>query len=293
MSDKVQVLLSTYNGEKYLEQLLNSVIKQKTVNVCILARDDGSKDGTVGILNRYSQEYNINIMAGENLGFIDSFWRLVNEASGADYYAFCDQDDVWEEDKLCSAVEMLKNYDCPALYTSNAEAVDNELNTISAKAFEQDAALSVAGALKHSRLPGCTFVFNNKLLLELQKYNGLILAHDWITTVIAAATGVIIYDQKTHLKYRIHSGNSIGLESKTNALIQQVKRFFKPTCPNARSRVAADVYSTYKEKMDKETAELFEAFAYYRNNNKYIKRVISEPELSDVIFKLLLYMEKV
>ena len=98
---KLIVLLSTYNGEKYLREQLNSLVKQILRPDQILIRDDGSSDATMDIIKYYADSYKfIKYYQGENLGAAKSFMELINKAEEADYYALCDQDDVWFEDKL-------------------------------------------------------------------------------------------------------------------------------------------------------------------------------------------------
>lgn len=95
--NSVCVLLSTYNGEKYLTPLLDSVVSQKGVALSVVARDDGSKDNTPSILSRYKEQGKITrLITDSNVGFARSFHRLCTEAVPSDYYAFCDQDDIWD-----------------------------------------------------------------------------------------------------------------------------------------------------------------------------------------------------
>ena len=105
---KVCVLISTYNGERFLEEQIASIIAQKGVEVDILVRDDGSSDMTCSLLERWQKEGKLKWYKGENLGFARSFMNLLKTASGYDYYAFCDQDDIWLEDKLQRAVTALE-----------------------------------------------------------------------------------------------------------------------------------------------------------------------------------------
>ena len=122
---KVQVLLSTYNGEKYLKEQLDSIIAQKGVDVHILARDDGSKDDTIKILEGYE---NIDIIKGSNIGVCKSFFELINKSGEYDYYSFADQDDVWDCDKLVIAINKLEKCNSkPAVYASNTRLVDANL----------------------------------------------------------------------------------------------------------------------------------------------------------------------
>ena len=120
------ILLSTYNGEKYLPELLESVLAQKDIYVDILARDDGSTDKTVEILKKYDR---VKVYGGNNLKPAKSFLDLIWKADiNYDYYALCDQDDVWKEEKIISAVKCIENIDKPALYSSAVEVVDKRLN---------------------------------------------------------------------------------------------------------------------------------------------------------------------
>ena len=103
----VLVLMSTYNGEAYLTEQVESILKQADVNVKLLVRDDGSTDNTLRILNKYATEEKLDYITGKNINWMHSFWTLVNMAHGADYYAFADQDDIWFPDKLARAVSVL------------------------------------------------------------------------------------------------------------------------------------------------------------------------------------------
>ena len=119
----VLVLLSTYNGSRYLQEQIDSVLNQDGVKVVLLIRDDGSTDNTLEILDRNSLNHdNIFVITGSNCRSAASFMELVYEANRTypdfDYYAFCDQDDVWCKDKLISAVNKLSESpdDTPSLY---------------------------------------------------------------------------------------------------------------------------------------------------------------------------------
>ena len=123
----VCVLLSTYNGEKYLKEQLDSVLNQKDITLNFLVRDDGSTDSTIDILKQYEKEGKIKLIVGKNIGYKKSFYELAKLAPLSDYYAFCDQDDVWDDDKLITAVNMLEreNNSIPLLYFSALRVVNN------------------------------------------------------------------------------------------------------------------------------------------------------------------------
>ena len=107
---KVQILMSTYNGEKYVNEQIDSLLQQDHTNLEILIRDDGSKDSTVSILEEYHKENpNIKLIIDKNKGVISSFFELAMKASEeADYFAFCDQDDYWKPQKISRAVNLLE-----------------------------------------------------------------------------------------------------------------------------------------------------------------------------------------
>ena len=127
--ETVCVLMSTYNGEKYLQEQLDSIINQVGVNVRILVRDDGSTDSTTDILNNYKREGYLDWYSGTNLKSARSFMDLVNRAPESEYYAFSDQDDYWLPTKLQVAVNVLKSADSrkSALYYSRTTLVDENL----------------------------------------------------------------------------------------------------------------------------------------------------------------------
>ena len=109
---KVAILMSTYNGEKYLKEQIESLLAQTYGNIEIYIRDDGSKDNTIKIIKNYKEKYNnIVLKEGKNIGFINSFFELLNLCNDADYYAYCDQDDVWMNDKIERAVKFLGKTD--------------------------------------------------------------------------------------------------------------------------------------------------------------------------------------
>lgn len=122
----VQVLLSTYNGETYLEEQIESILNQKDVNVRLLVRDDGSMDGTNDILRMYAKTHeNVFYYRGENSGVVASFFRLFETSDpDVDFYALADQDDVWEPDKLITAVRQLE-----AMREANPEEVITQNST--------------------------------------------------------------------------------------------------------------------------------------------------------------------
>ena len=161
--DKVQVLLSTYNGEKYIKEQIESILNQKEVEIALLIRDDGSTDKTIQILEELAMNNeNITVYKDENLGPARSFMDLIEKSDEYDYYAFSDQDDVWKPKKLISAINKLKEYNnTPALYMSALEIVDTNLKYIETKKVEGN--FTLEGEIIKNFATGCTQVFNKNL----------------------------------------------------------------------------------------------------------------------------------
>lgn len=211
----VQVLLSTFNGEKYLLALLDSLARQNFDNIDILVRDDGSKDGTRSLIQEYAQRARrLQFIGGEHVGFVQSFFQLAARASAtAHYYAFCDQDDVWQPDKIARAVALLAHCapDAPTLYCSRQNLVDPELRPLGLSSLPCKP-LSFRNALVECPTVGCTVVFNRALRqLLLRQMPQRAISHDWWLYMLASAFGKVIYDAEARILYRKHGANAVGV----------------------------------------------------------------------------------
>lgn len=229
---KVQILLSSYNGEKYIEEQLDSLLGQDYGNFSILIRDDGSSDSTREIIKRYAAtQKQISYYTGENIGVINSFFDLVLHADPqADYYAFSDQDDVWLKDKVSQAVSMLENMDSnkPLLYCGRTTAVKEDLTDIRSSIKPYRVRPDFSNALVENICTGCTSLFNQQLLdLVQNNIPRFTVMHDWWLYLIASVYGEVCYDEKSYILYRQHGENEIG--TKTTYYDEFIKR-----CKNFR-----------------------------------------------------------
>lgn len=216
------VLLCTYNGEKYLREQLDSILNQKAVDVFIKIADDRSNDDTVNILKEYANKYsNVEFSINEEnkkftYNFIDLLFSVNN--TNYDYYAFADQDDVWLDDKLSSAIAILEKSknENGILYCSNLTIVDKDLNKIGYMEDEKILKTNKYNILASNIATGCTIVFNNNFLKQATKYYPKnIHLHDYWLLLIAAFTGEYYYDINSHIFYRQHGNNQIGSNKKT------------------------------------------------------------------------------
>jgi len=206
---KVIILMSTYNGEKYIKEQMESIFNQTYKNIKIFVRDDGSKDNTLNILKEYENQGKIKLSYGENLGFAKSFYWLLENTEQSDYYSFADQDDIWLENKIENAVNILNNMDNlkPALYFCDFDFYDKDMNFISHK-NRIKAKITLQSALVNNINCGFTTVINYELL----KYYLLMPAeknipHDYLALIIAVTLGNVYYDFNVLAKYRRHDRN--------------------------------------------------------------------------------------
>lgn len=220
---KVAVLLSTYNGNKYLDELLDSIYKQDLngeIIVCI--RDDGSKDNTRDIVLNWKEKLDISLFEGKNVGPRDSFKELLRNAPLCDYYAFCDQDDIWHKDKLSSAVAMLQQQEgnVPLLYYCNTSLVDQNGNILKHTRDNCKPKLKYENLIVQNPALGCEMVFNNELRQIMEQITfDYYYMHDVVAIEVAALFGKIIYDMQPRMDYRQH------VESVTQGH-DKIKRFF-------------------------------------------------------------------
>lgn len=262
----VNVLLSSYNGEKYIEEQIDSVLAQEGVNVVLTVRDDGSKDSTKEILEKYKKENKLNWYTGDNLRPAKSFLNLVKNSIDADYYAFCDQDDFWEKDKLKSAVDMLEKEDnsIPLVYHSAYQMVDSRLNPLSVGGNDYFSD-TLYKAIISSNSTGCTVVFNKATRDLLNKHDiEQFLMHDnYIVKLALACGGKIIHDTTPHILYRQHENNVIGGTSSKKSVI---KRHIKSITdsPRYRSNSIIAMYEKYKDDFSEEGLKICQEICNYR-----------------------------
>lgn len=220
----VQILMSTYNGESYLKEQIESILAQTYGDIQLLIRDDGSTDSTIDILRQYSKENsNIHYYTGSNMGAQASFFDLFKHVDGkADYIATCDQDDVWLADKIESAVDKLKEVSEPALYCSRLQLVDKDMSILEDHLRRQSPAIAFGNALIENICTGCTMVINRKLFEIVDgKWPKKSTIHDWWFYQIALCFGTVVYDETPHIYYRQHGNNEIGLDSNRIDLIRR------------------------------------------------------------------------
>lgn len=226
----VAILLGTYQGKPFLAEQLESFAAQTYKGWRVWVSDDGSRDGTLEILNTYRMKWGperLTILSGPRKGFGANFlFMACHSHILADYYAYSDQDDIWEADKLARAVSWLNATPkhLPALYCSRTLLIDSDGIQIGPSQLPSKPA-TFRNALAQTIAGGNTMVFNNaaRSLLCQAGADVPIFAHDWWTYLaITGCGGYVFYDPRPSLRYRQHGGNVIGTRISLHNLITRI-----------------------------------------------------------------------
>ncbi len=273
-SSKIAILLSTYNGEQYIEEFFDSVYSSmKTPAFDILIRDDGSSDTTIDIINKYKTKYNnINTTLGNNVGSAISFMKLLYLAPlSYDYYFFADQDDYWLPDKTIKCIQILEDYkELPAMVSTDFYITDKELNIIKHHKIKNDI-IGFNNSIVQNPILGATICFNNNAVKMLQSITCAITKirmHDFWVYQILSKKGVVKHINEPLIYYRQHDNNVIGIRNKINT--------FKEI-----------IYGVSIKTLDKRKTQLQELISCVKLNNLELK--IAESIIEDKILSVLYF----
>lgn len=237
---RIAVLLATYNGERYVSELIESILVQSYDDYHLYIHDDGSKDNTCDILKKYEDEHSDKITVLDypaTGGAKNNFISLLREVK-ADYYMFCDQDDIWLKDKIVDTYNVLieneKEYSTDAcLVYSDLRIVDDSLNEIypSYMSFMKRNPYrnSLEDLIRQNVVAGCTTIFNKELAsIAIQNLNeNKICMHDWWLALVASGVGRIVYYNKATILYRQHENNQVGANRSIALWFRRVIRNLK------------------------------------------------------------------
>ncbi|MGF1981764.1 glycosyltransferase family 2 protein [Lactococcus taiwanensis] len=225
---KVNILLSTYNGEKYLSKQIDSIINQTFSNWNLLIRDDGSKDKTPQIIKEYCSKderiHFINESNISNVGVHRSFKELA-AFEEADYYFLSDQDDVWKKKKIEKMLQVAhgksnSRWSGPKLYYSDLTIVNSKLEVISERIKNPEGnhkAPILKDFLANNVVTGCSAMFNLTLRNLWLADSEIIALHDSMLGILAAAFGQLIFIDEPLIYYRQHEANVVGAKTKGSA----------------------------------------------------------------------------
>ena len=219
---KVNILMSTYNGEKFVADQIKSIQEQTYSDWSLIVRDDGSKDRTCEIVNEIaSHDHRIRLLKADNVGVVRSFFALT-KIEPADFYFFSDQDDYWLENKLEVILKEAESHDNqkPILYYTDLKIVNKSLDVLNESMVKYQsghANTQLVQELTENTVTGGTVGINHALAEKWHDTENIIM-HDWWLALLAAALGELVFiDTPTEL-YRQHDNNVLGARTLTKRM---------------------------------------------------------------------------
>lgn len=275
----VTILVAVYNGEKYLADLLDSLLNQTYKDIRIVVSDDKSSDKSAEIIKNYYEKYTdkiIPIFRDISCGSAKAhFMALLESFQDSEYVMFCDQDDVWFSDKVEKTLKLMQEgeNESPRLVHTDAAISDEKLNIThkSLKAFSSiPKNLSFRKLLGENNVQGASAMMNSALIKLAVPYDENIVMHDRWVALIAAAIGETKYLDEPTLLYRQHSKNEIGANIKPNSF-EYIKKRLKTDIKgdiNLSRRQAGVLVDRIGDKMPRELKKAAENYALSENLSK-------------------------
>ena len=262
--------MSVYNGEKFIRHQLDSVLGQENVSIHLLIRDDGSIDSTIKIIEQYQSLYPhvIDLITGNNIGWKQSFFKLMQVAAEKypvyDYYAFCDQDDIWMSQKISVALEILNTIPTPIkLYCSNLYYYKDGISHGLIHSHRPKP--TIKNCLITNQATGCSTVFSKGLLnIITSNEPSQPLPHDYLAYQLSLLSGGYVYvDNNSYILYRQHESNQIGGSKKRIDLWKRRIKTFKQTW-RLREKTAKIILDTYSHLLPFESVKELQYLTLYR-----------------------------
>lgn len=283
----IGVLLSAYNGAKFIIEQLDSIYAQKGVRIHLVIRDDGSSDNTVDLVEQYATEHENPYVAtscirGENIGFLRSFEWLLNHASGCSYYAFADQDDYWQPYKLLVAITALENEKGPALYASTTTNTDEYLNILGKNEFP-GFTYSLESEIVRHRLSAHTMVWNSALHSSMGNVNMLpCWSHDQYLTIASLIFGGrLLLDQSSYVLHRrLRNSLTPGGRSLKKRLNHEWNMIKDSAGTFNRAELASALLDEYADIFDESTSNFLQNCVHYHDSTMTRLLFLVSPSVS-------------
>jgi glycosyltransferase involved in cell wall biosynthesis len=280
--------MATYNGEKYVDEQINSILASNYQDLELFIYDDGSKDNTVSILRNYENQYpgKVHVYQNDsNLGHLMNFMHALSVTT-ADYIMFSDQDDVWNSNKAALTIKRMKHMeaqfgkDIPLVVFTDAIVVDQDLNSLNRSFFcsghLNPYRTDLGHLLMENKLIGCTVMVNAALrrVLLSKPLPRKARFHDWWIALIAASYGKIGFVKEGTLLYRQHGGNVVGdtgfaayVKNRISGLQQQREAL------EALYLQAGEFLELYGDTLSEKNREIIQNFAALPEKNFLDRRI--------------------
>ena len=279
MNPKVDILLATYNGEKYIKEQVESILNQTYENIQIIISDDCSTDNTRQVLKEYENNEKIKVFYQEkNLGYVKNFEFLLKQVK-SNLYMLSDQDDVWKKEKVEKFVEKIESEKLDLVF-GDLEVVDENLNTLyksynrymhlihKIKKYQKDYRLQYL----YNCMTGCTIISRKNWIDKVLPLptNSKYMIHDYWLGLVIALNGKVGYIEEPYILYRQHGKNQVGSKkaSKTASKLEEVR--------NISINTRIGTFETYvmheeifDEKLRKQNKKALEYFKMLKNKKNF------------------------
>lgn len=287
--DNVSIVMTTYNGEKYLEEQINSILSSTYKDFELYIVDDGSQDNTMEILNRYKDKYpdKLHISRNEtNLGVTLNFLNAISKTT-SEYIMLCDQDDVWRPDKIARTLRRVKQMEVqfekelPIAVFTDAYVVDEDLNIVHESFFRSGRLnprlIDLPHMLMENKLIGCTVMINQgvRRILQSSSLPKRARFHDGWLGLIAASTGKIGFIKEPTMLYRQHGTNVVGNRSFISYILNRISNVRKQKRALSELYIQAEEFALlYHNFIDNRRLEIINRFSRLSKQN-FIRRRIT------------------
>ena len=286
----ISILLATYNGEKYIKEQIDSLLKQTYQDFKLFISDDSSTDSTYSIIQDYAKKHPNKIFVTQNENNSSSaklnFFQMMTQHK-SDYIMLCDQDDVWLPDKIEKSLHKMKELEkkhgssTPLLVHTDLTIVDENLNTISSSYFKtEDINLekkTLNKIIARNITTGCTVIYNRALAERIDTTPKFMIMHDWWLTLAACALGKIDTIHEPTILYRQHADNEIGIV-KVKTLSHM---FHKLVNYKDAKKVLTDTYNqaecflnVYRDRLSDTQIDFLEQFIDIPNHSKLVRWIM-------------------
>ena len=288
MNFTVDILLSVYNGEQFLQELLDSIATQTYNSWRLIIRNDSSTDGSQSIINKFKKQNMDKILlvsnnSNINLGPALSYGKLLS-ASNSKYIMFCDQDDVWLPEKIETMINAMKKLEkkystnSNLLVYSDMKVCSENLQIISDSFYKHNKGLSTQNTLKNilfnNNIAGCCMLINNNLKDFSLPFDDNIIMHDWWINLCVNIDGHSQFIPEQLLLYRQHKKNFYGALNKKNIVLKYFKiAQYKNNLKNMIQQLNS-LYERYKKNMQTEDIKIISQLAHISNKNFFIRKFL-------------------
>ena len=286
----VAICMATYNGDQYIAQQIDSILKQSYENWILFIRDDGSSDDTQNIIRQYACKYGNKIMhitdpclsGGSAKKNFASILSWVKQHYSFHYFMFADQDDVWLDFKVEKSMQLLMQNEVsskiPLLVHTELKVVDQDLCVLSDSFFEYRALNASVTDLRHlliqNNVTGCTMLWNKALNDLVDIEDDAVAMHDWWIALTASTFGKIIFLNKPTILYRQHANNVVGA-TRVNSASFVIRRLLGNNHVRRTLKIAVDQASAFQKyyaaQLDGENSHILEVFSDLYAHNKFVR----------------------